>query len=205
MRNTVAFLFLLIAANAAPALANDSYDATVDRLFHGFLEVMDTHCHGHSLTFADAGVAGVSRVAFDAWAAEHYNVHIVSRTQGDLEYAIEIYPREGGNAIRKYASEEQSFGAHVDGRIVSSSQGNALGSFTLQTQTGATRDFGFLAGREPLVNGHSVYCLNGPDPIDGCDTLLKYVRFGKTRVRVFYKVVDGPDAARDEVIKILTL
>jgi len=204
VRLTTIATFLVFITLPCTALASDSYDATVDQLFHGFLLVTDVQCHHHDLTFSN-GAGGVSRKAFDAWGSQHFNVHVVSHYDGDLEYADEIYPRGGGNAITKCAAEQQSFGTHIDGRIASWSEGNAVGDFVLTTSTGATKTFTFLAGHEPSVNGHHVFCENGPDPDIGCERLKAPVTFGRTRVRVYYKIVDSPDGPSDEVTKIETL
>jgi hypothetical protein len=185
------------------ACAAESYDATVDSLFHGFLLVVDTQCHHHSLSFSDSG--GVSRRAFDAWGDHHYNIHVASRNDGELEIAEEIHPRDGANAISKCASEEQSFGTHVDGRVTMWSEGNAIGGFDLVTSAGATRHFGFLTGKEPTVNGHHVFCESAPNPDVGCEGLKALLTLNRTRVRVYYRIVDSPDGPSDEVVRIQTL
>jgi len=192
-----------VSALPIPASANTAYDATVDQLFHGLLEVTDINCHRHSLSIATSG--GVSRSAFDAWGAHHYNIHVVAHQEGVLEYADEIYPRDGSNAITKCAAEEQSFNTHIDGTMSSWSEGNAIGGFVLMTSNGATRHFGFLAGQEPKVNGHKVFCENGPDPMIACDALTAYITFGHTKIRVYYKIVDGADGPSDQVTSIQTL
>ncbi len=194
----------IVFADSRGGMAAESYDATVNSLFHGFLLVTDVHCHNHDLAFSNTGI-GVSRAAFDAWGGQHFNVHVVSHYTDQVEYADEIYPRDGTNAIRKCASEQRSFSAHVDGRITSWSEGNAVGAFDLITTSGTTRHFAFLAGKEPAVNAHHVFCENGPDPDIGCDSLKAFISFNRALVRVYYKVVDSPDGRSDDVIRIQTL
>lgn len=203
IRLTVLAVFMALIAPSV-ALAANSYDATVDQVFHGFLLVTDTQCHHHDLASSN-GASGVSHKAFEAWGAHHFNIRVVSHSDSDLEYADEIYPRDGPNVIAKCATEEQSFGTHIDGMILSWSEGNAVGNFVLSTPTGATKNFGFLAGHEPSVNGHHVFCENGPDPDVGCDGLRAYITFSHTHVRVYYKIVDSPDGPSDQVTKIVTL
>jgi hypothetical protein len=193
---SLGFVLLLAFLFPIRATAQDSYDATVNTLFHGSLLVVDVQCHNHSLSFDDA--SGVTRKAIDAWGKHHYNIRVISNRNGILEVAREIYPRDGANAIAKCASEEQSFATHVDGRITSWSEGNALGGFDLVTSSGATRHFGFLPGNEPPIDGHRVFCESTPDPDVGCDRLKALIRINRTKVRVYYKVTDTPDGPSDE-------
>ena len=199
-----ACLGLLVFVFIPKADAETSYDATVDNFFHGSLDVVDANCHSHHLSFADTG--GLSWRAFNAWGAHHYNIHVVAHTSGSgLEIADVIYPRDGMSTITRCATEEQSFATHVDGRIVSWSEGNAVGSFTLLTLNGATRDFGFLAGKEPSINGQRVACVNSSDPVIACDSLKAVITLGRTKVRVYYKVIESPDGPSDAVVRIQTL
>jgi len=200
----MAFATTAFTTSARAAAAAASYDATVDKLFHGFLVVTDLQCHSHDLASGDSG--GVSIKAFRTWgSSQHFNVHIKSHYDNQLEYADEIYPRSGANAITRCASEQRSFSTHVEGRITSWSEGNAVGGFDLVTPSGATRHFGFLAGKEPTVNNHHVFCENAPNPERGCDALTAFITFNRTRVRVYYKVLDSPDGPSDELTRIQTL
>jgi|GEM_PF-4968676 len=203
-RILIVWLIFVLSCGIPLGAAAASYDATVYKLFHGFLLVTDVQCHGHDLTFSNSGSA-VSHAAFDAWGSQHFNVHVVSHFDNQLEYADEIYPRTGANALTKCASAQRSFSTHVDGRLTSWTEGNAVGAFDLVTSTGATRHFGFLAGKEPTVNNHRVFCINGPNPDRACNALTAFITFNRTLVRVYYKVVDSPDGPSDEVTRIQTL
>lgn len=187
----------------SPSHAAESYDATVSELFHGSLEVLDAQCHHHDLTPSERG--GVPLSALWAWGTHNYNVRVVSHYDNGSEIADEIYPRNGSSTITRCARDTQSFSTHVDGRLISWSEGNAVGAFDLLTSEGATRHFDFLAGKEPPVNGHHVFCENAPEPDIGCASLEAVVTFNRTRVRVFYRVIDSPDGPEDDVIRIQTL
>lgn len=197
----VALLFL---ACASLSFAGESYDATVVKEFHGFLIVTDMQCHSHDLAFSTSG-KGSSLDSFWAWGAHHFNVHINSHFSEGNEYADDIFPRSGPSSIGKCASSEKTFKTFVDGRIASWSEGNAVGALTIAMSDGATREFSFLTGHEPPVNGKHLFCQGFPDSATGCSGAIRLIISNRTKVRIYYDVIDGPDGPSDDVVKIATL
>lgn len=195
-----AFGLFFCGTSGNAAASQGSYDATVLDFAHGFLIVIDLECHHHDLTSRN----NVSMDTLRAWGWKRrgQNVHISFHYEDQVEIADEIYPSDSANVIGRCAKEERSFETHVDGKITQWSEGNAIGSFDLATSTGATRTFGFAAGKEPSVDGRRVVCLSGPDPDWGCSSLKALIKFNRTKVRVYYKVIDAPDGPREEVIRI---
>ncbi len=171
---------------------DDSYNATIITFAHGWLTVIDDQCHHHTLWASLTNRPSLSAGALRNWGWQHTyaNVRIYSHMEGVppdlLEVPEQIVLRQGDSDIEKCDKETRSFEAHVDGKVIKWDEGNAFGGFTLRLSSGATRDFAFTAGREPLVNGHRVFCeaLN-----HNCPALL----FKNALVRVYYKIVDSPD------------
>lgn len=191
----VSFMFALGTAASA-----ESYDATVSGpIFHGFLNVVAKDCHHHNLSDSRT----ITQQALFAWGAAKYNVHIESHTNGHLEQADEIWPRTTESVLVRCEKQTLAFNSQVDGTIASWSEGQAIGSFEVITDAGARRTFSISAGKEPPINGRRLYCGNAPDLL--CADFSRVVRLNVTKVRVVYKLIDSPDGAYTNVVRIQTL
>lgn len=179
-----------------------SYDATVETFAHGFLSVVDLQCHRHSLTsFPNSGLP-MSTLRNWGWERRGANVRVESHIDiaDQLEIADQIYDRNGENATTRCANATRSFDAHLDGRITKWDEGVIAGSFTLQLDSGATREFTFNTGNEPPIDERRHFC-EQLNPV-GCSWLS---RLKQERVRVFYKILDSPDGPSVKPLRIETL
>lgn len=181
-----------VTSSPATVAWDDSYDATIITFQHGWLTVIDAQCHHHSLWETLTNRRSLSTDALRNWGWKHANanVRIYEHKEGDppnlMEVPEQIVLRPGASDIEKCDKETHSVGSSAVGRIVEWDEGNAFGSFTLRLSSGATRDFTFAAGKEPLFDGHRVFCEN---LYHNCAAFL----FKGQRVRVYYKIVDSPD------------
>jgi hypothetical protein len=184
----IAVVALVVILTALPVIAlADTYDSTTIGAAHGFMGVIDSTCHRHSLN-----------VTFDEgqkWGATPTNIRVTSSFANGLETPSSIQRRSGKNYLVSCRSEQKAFATYTDGLFTDWSDGNDMGSFTIRSPSGATRDFFFQEGpTNPLrINGKhdTIYCVDASRM--PCDDLKAFFAIGKTRVRVSYKLVDSPD------------
>jgi hypothetical protein len=192
---------LFLTAGLASA---EEYDATTIGFAHGFLMLIDANCEQHSVGESIPDPSGGQRAAMQAFAQTPSNVHIKTHQVNYGEALTIIYPATHANFIARCKASEQRFQTHVDGVLMSWSNGNGVGQFEIRLPTGVMRSFPFAVDANfPTVNGQKLGCDNQDDPND-CP-LLSLVHFGKTKVRVFFTVVDGPGGNDDEHIHLVTL
>jgi hypothetical protein len=194
-------MFFLLSA---PAWAGRSLTGTITSAGHGFVSIMTADCHQVSLSTGD-----MDNSALFAWAWKPGTkaIHVTTYTDSFTRLeTIRTLQKLGAQPdyITKCARETNVIGAHADGVITDWSSGNAVGAFDLRTSGGALRTFEFEAGSEPLINGHHVSCYLSSASPASC-TVKNYLVFNRTRVRVFYRIVDSPNGTATVATHITTL
>ena len=181
----------------------ETYTATTISSMHGALDFIDSQCHEHGPS--DTQILPTSPIQREQLDEAQHGMNVVVKTHwedgaGSLETVDTVASRSGTNYVTHCASQNTSFATHVDGTIAEWFAGNASGGFLLNLSGGATKRFSFTLDENPPVNGRELYC----SPED-CAAFHRVIQFNKTKVRVYFKVIESPDGPREQVEKVQTL